>query len=46
MIMRRSFLLRHMDLFMEYFYYVPCLGYLNPDIWYKEINVSRSSVLW
>ena len=46
MIMRRNFLLRHMDLFMEFFYYVPCLGYLNPDIWYKDINVSKKKSVY
>lgn len=29
-----------MDIFMEFFYYVPCLGFLNPDEWYQDITVS------
>ncbi|QUC19776.1 uncharacterized protein UV8b_04017 [Ustilaginoidea virens] len=38
MLVRRDILLRHVDAYMGYMYWLPCQGYLHPETTYREIQ--------
>ena len=36
---KRDLILRHMDIYMEYLYGIPSLGFLHPPTFYRQIQV-------
>lgn len=36
---KRDVILRHLDVYMEYLYGIPSLGFLHPPTFYRQIQV-------
>ncbi|KAK5989995.1 hypothetical protein PT974_08258 [Cladobotryum mycophilum] len=40
-LVRKDIILTHFDAYMQYLYWVPCLGFMHPEMTYQEIQENR-----
>ena len=40
---RKNFIIKHLDAYFEYLYWLPCMGFFHPETAYREVYVSKST---